>query len=316
METRAKFTEGKIMRHVIEMTATSSVGLVAIFFVDFLNLFYIAMLGQQELAAAIGYSGTIIFMHTSVGIGASIAGTAMVARALGAGNRDEARRLAMSSLVYIVLLSVFMVAVTLPFSSAILTLLGASGKTLEIADRFLWIVVPSTLFLGLGMMFSSILRAVGDGQRAMWVTLSGGLVTAVSDPLLIFGFNLGMDGAAIASIIARLTMALAGFYGVVKIHDLAHKVNLRAAIADFKAINTIALPAVLTNLATPVGNGFVTSMIARYGDGAVAGWAIVGRILPMAFVSMFSLSSAVGPIMSQNLGHGCLTGSSGHSQTA
>ena len=89
---------------------------------------------------------------------------------------------------------------------------------------------------------------------------------------------------------------------MVRVHDLATRVNWRQAIGDFRQINAIALPAVMTNLATPVGNGIVTSMIARYGDAAVAGWAIVGRILPMAFVSMFSLSGAVGPIMSQNLG--------------
>ena len=59
--SRGRFTEGSTMRHVIVMTATGSVGLMAIFLVDFANLFYIAQLGQQELAAAIGYAGTILF---------------------------------------------------------------------------------------------------------------------------------------------------------------------------------------------------------------------------------------------------------------
>ncbi len=59
-----------------------------------LNLFYIAQLGEQELAAAIGYAGTVLFFLTSFGIGLSIAGTALVSRALGAGDRHKARRLA------------------------------------------------------------------------------------------------------------------------------------------------------------------------------------------------------------------------------
>lgn len=97
------FTQGSTMRHVIVMTLTGSVGLMAIFVVDLLNLFYIAQLGEQELAAAIGYAGTVLFFLTSFGIGFSIAGTALVSRALGAGDRHKARRLATSSLVLMAL---------------------------------------------------------------------------------------------------------------------------------------------------------------------------------------------------------------------
>src|SRR3978361_1133650 len=87
-----KFTQGSIMRHVVVMTATGSIGLMAIFIVDFLNLFYISLLGEQELAAAIGYAGTVLFFTVSLCIGVTIAGTALVSRALGASHRDEARR--------------------------------------------------------------------------------------------------------------------------------------------------------------------------------------------------------------------------------
>lgn len=73
-----KFTQGSTMRHVIVMTLTGSVGLMAVFVVDLLNLFYIARLGEQELAAAIGYAGSVLFFLTSFAIGLSIAGTALV----------------------------------------------------------------------------------------------------------------------------------------------------------------------------------------------------------------------------------------------
>ena len=73
---QAKFVTGSTMRHVIVMTATGSIGLIAVFVVDALNLFYISLLGQQELAAAIGYAGTLLFFSTSIAIGLSIAATA------------------------------------------------------------------------------------------------------------------------------------------------------------------------------------------------------------------------------------------------
>src|SRR5436309_14009636 len=96
-----KLTRGPIMRHVVVMTATGSIGLMAIFIVDFLNLFYIALLGQQELAAAIGYAGTVLFFKVSICIGINIAGNALVSRALGERQRAEERRLATTSTAYL-----------------------------------------------------------------------------------------------------------------------------------------------------------------------------------------------------------------------
>jgi putative MATE family efflux protein len=290
------------MRHVIVMTATGSVGLIAIFMVDLLNLFYIAQLGQQELAAAIGYAGTVLFFLTSFAIGLSIAGTALVARALGAGDREKARRISTSSLVLMAVSMTILALAVLPFSANILGVLGATGRTLAIAERFLWMVVPATGFLGLAMMYSSILRAVGDAQRAMWVTLSGGVVTAILDPIFIFALGLGVDGAAITSVFARIAMAIMGFHGVTIVHRLTNRPSLAGLAEDIRPLAAIAVPAVLTNVATPVGNGIVTAMIARYGDGAVAGWAVLGRLVPVAFGAFFALSGSVGPIMGQNVG--------------
>src|SRR5689334_20114246 len=172
-----KFTRGAIMRHVAVMTATGSIGLMAIFVVDFLNLFYIAMLGEQELAAAIGYAGTVLFFTVSLCIGVTIAGTALVSRALGARQREDARRLATSSLIYMIALTVVFTLLTLPLLSPILTLFGATGRTHDIAWRFLMIVMPTTPLMGIGMACSGVLRAAGDAKRAMYVTLSGGLFT-------------------------------------------------------------------------------------------------------------------------------------------
>ena len=102
---KAVFTTGPTMRHVVVMTATSSIGLVSIFIVDVINLFYISLLGQQELAAAIGYAATIMFFSVSICIGISIATAALVGRALGAEDQDAARQRATSSLFYLLILT-------------------------------------------------------------------------------------------------------------------------------------------------------------------------------------------------------------------
>jgi hypothetical protein len=69
---KAKFATGSLLRHVVVMSVTSSVGLMAMFAVDFVDMLFISMLGVPQLAASIGYSGNILFITTSVSIGISI----------------------------------------------------------------------------------------------------------------------------------------------------------------------------------------------------------------------------------------------------
>lgn len=297
-----KFTTGSTMRHVAVMSATGSVGLIAIFIVDVLNLLYIAMLGQQELAAAIGFAGTLLFFGTSLGIGISIAGTALTARALGARDNDRARRMAGSSILFMGMATALLSLATLPLIDPMLDALGARGHTHTIAWRFMMMVWPTTPVLAVAMMQSGLLRATGDAKRSMYVTLSGAFVTAALDPLLIFALDLQVDGAAIASIVSRLAMLLVGWHGVNRVHRMVTWPAPRALISDSRALTAIALPAVATNIATPVGNTFVTSAISKFGDSAVAGWAVIGRLTPFAFGVVFALSGAVGPILGQNLG--------------
>jgi Na+-driven multidrug efflux pump len=164
------------------------------------------------------------------------------------------------------------------------------------------IVLPSVPLLGLGMCLSGLLRAVGDARRAMFVTLGAAAAVAVLDPLLIFGFKLGIDGAALATVLARLTMVGVGWQALVRVHRLVARPDGAVFAREWRPFMLIGLPAVLTQVATPVGNAFVTASIAGFGDDAVAGWAVISRLIPVAFGAIFALSGAVGPILGQNFG--------------
>ena len=152
------------------------------------------------------------------------------------------------------------------------------------------------------MSAGAALRSVGDAKLAMYSTLAGGGVNALLDPLFIFAFGLGLHGAAITSVIARFVVAWVALYGVIRIHNLMGKFNYQAWLTDQKEIFNVALPAMSTNIATPIGNAYVTTMIASFGDSYVAGWAVIGRLLPVAFGMIFAVSGAVGPIIGQNYG--------------
>lgn len=298
------FTTGSTLRHVVVMMATASVGLLAVFFVDFLSLFYISQLGDPALTAGVGYATLVLFLAISFNVGLMIAVTALVATPLGAGRREEARARAGSTLVLMTLTGLVVSLVLLASLPWLLDLVGATGTARDVATRFLWITLPANALMALGMGLSSVLRAVGDARRAMWVTLAGGLVTAALDPLFIFGLEMGPDGAALATAISRFVFVGVGFHAAVRVHDLIARPAYARILSDVPAMARIAGPAILTNIATPVANTFLVAIMARFGDAAVAATAIVDRLVPVAFCGLFALSGAVGPILGQNWGAG------------
>jgi putative MATE family efflux protein len=299
-----RFVTGPLINHVLVMTGTGAVGLVAIFIGDLANMLFLSWLGDESIVAAVGYASSILFFTTSIGIGFSIATSALVSTAIGARDRARARRLAASAYVLTFVGSIALSIIVWIAVTPLLSLMGAQGRTLQLARDYLLILVPFLTPLAVAMTATAILRSVGDARRAMHITLIGAVVNVVIDPVLIFGLGLGIHGAAIASALARLAMVSYGFYATIRVHDMVAAPSLSAALADTPALAAVAIPAVLTNVATPVGNAYVTAAIAVHGDAAVAAWAVIGRLIPVAFGAIYALSGSIGPIIGQNYGAG------------
>ena len=298
-----KFVTGNLMRHVAVMTATGSIGLIAIFAVDVLSLYWVSRLGVDSYKAAIGYASQLSFILMSVNIGFTIAISATVSRALGAGDRPRARQLAASGLLITFAASTVLSLILWIFRDAALDkLMHANGPAAEVASGVLAIIIPANITMGLGMALSGVLRAAGDAKRAMYVTLSGGIVTAFTDPLLIFGLGLGVYGAAWATVISRLVFLAVGLQGAVGVHKLVGRPSVAAAWRDLPAIMGIGMPSIMANLATPVAAAYITRVWSDFGEAAVAGSAIVDRVMPLAFGVIFALTGSIGPIIGQNYG--------------
>ncbi len=300
----AIFIHGSTMGHVTRMTFTAFVGLFAIFFVDFLTLLYVSWLKNEGLTAAVGFASVVMFFLTSINIGFMIAVTALSARRLGSGDKPMARLIAGSSIALMVFAGGLIWLILLPVLDPLLSLLGAEGEVKSAARRYLMIALPSNVFMALGMGLSGILRAVGDANRAMYVTLSGGIVTAVIDPVLIFSLGLGIEGAALGMVVSRLVFALVGWYGAIRVHNMVARPTLRQIRNDASTVFALAGPAILTNLATPFSLAVVARIVSVFGPSAIAANTVIDRLTPLAFGALFALSGAVGPILAQNWGAG------------
>ncbi|WP_120496085.1 MATE family efflux transporter [Kiloniella sp. EL199] len=298
----ARFVTGSILRHVINMTATTSVGLMSIFFVELVDMYFISLLGEESLAAAIGFSGAITFFIFSISIGLSIGLAAVVAKVIGAGQGDQAKRVIFNGLLTsFVMMSIIAIPVYL-YTEQLLFLVGAEGKTLEFAVKYMKITVISLPIISIGMSMGAVLRAVGAAKASMISTVLAGVVNIVLDPLFIFTLDFHIEGAAYATLVARLTMAIVAAWVLARQLGLSVFKFQGGLSGDITSISKIAIPAALTSLATPFANSYVTTSVAGFGADAVAGLAIIGRITPFAFAAVFALSAAIGPIVGQNIG--------------
>ncbi len=303
-EGGAAFTEGSVFRHIVATTTYGAVGLMTLFLVDLADLFFISLLGQEELAAAVGYAGSVLFFSTSLCIGLAIATAATVAKSIGAGEREKARRLVVHNAAASIAISLPVAVLAWLYVPEFLSWLGATGRAHELAVVYLRIIMPTMPLLALAIAGGGVLRAVALPRLAMWSTVGGGLVNAVLDPLLIFGLDLDLVGAALASVAARIAVCVIAWHRVIVKAGMLGRPEARHCLADLRPFLAIALPAIATNLATPVSNSVVVGALSTHGDDAVAGFAIIGRLTPVAFATVFALSGAIGPIVGQNYGAG------------
>ena len=299
---RAVFTQGSVLRHVAVMTLTSAVGLMAIFLIDLMSMFYVSMAHRDAWRAAVSLVSKVLFFPFALNMGMMIGIGTVVSIAIGRGDRELARRSASTGLVLTGLIGLVVSFGALPFRTEILRLFGAEGEALEAASRLLAMTLPVNVLLSIGMACASILRACGDPTRAMLVTLAGGAATAVSDPLFIFGFGQGIDGVGTAIVVSRVVFVLVGLWGAVHVHGLVAPPRWRGALSEVRPIALIAVPAMLTNLALPFADWYVTRTIWQFGVGASAAAGVYDRIMPVAFSLVFALTTSIGPIAGQNLG--------------
>ena len=300
----ARFVTGSLMRHIIVMSSASAIGLFALFFVDLMDMYFISLLGKEDLAAAIGFAGTMVFFNMSVSLGFSIAMAALVARALGAGDVELAKKRCTNILILSFIGALTMTTIVISNLDRLLDLLGAHDFVAEKAHSYLSILMPSAPILAMAMSAGAALRAKGDPKNSMVSILLGGVTNAILDPVLIFGFDMGIEGAAWASVCSRFSIFIYSFYILCFRYRMIDKLDFNCLKSDIFPITIIAIPAIISNFATPLGNAFVIKELAVFGDDFVAGFAVIGRIIPIAFALTFALPGALGPIVGQNYGAG------------
>jgi putative MATE family efflux protein len=273
---------------------------------NLVDTFFISMMGTEPLAA-ISFTFPVTFTVISLAIGLGIGTSAVIAKALGSAKIEEAK---FDALVALVLSAVLVFALSfVGFLSIdlIFSILGAHENVMPYIHEYMEVWFLGSVFLITPMIGNSVLRANGDTKTPSYIMGGAGVINAILDPILIFGFGpieaMGVRGAAIASVMSwTVAVAIVLYLLAVKKQLMTFNSGGRSLLAASKKILKIGVPAAGANMLTPIAMAVLTAIIAGFGPAAVAAFGVGSRIESIASLVILALSMTLPPFISQNYG--------------
>jgi putative MATE family efflux protein len=279
-------------------------GFLAMTATQLVEVVYLGIVGTDELAA-ISYTFPIVLTLNAAARGIGVGASAVIARAVGAGDRDRAALLATHCLVLVFAFSAVCTVLGITSAKALLATLGAEGHVLALADLYMRIWFSAFAFFAVSMVGTNLLRSVGNAAVPGMVMTLGSALQMALGPFLIFGWlgvpALGIAGAAAAFVIARFLSFLYCMYWIGSKEQMLVS-RLRGFVGSSRSILHVGMPAMATNLIAPLSTGVLTRLLAGFGHAIVAGFGVASRVDAMMAMVVIAISSAVGPFVGQNWG--------------
>ncbi|GAA5524821.1 multidrug export protein MepA [Microbulbifer aestuariivivens] len=302
-------TEGPVAGHLHRLALPMVWGVLATMSFNAVDTYFVAQLGSAPLAA-MSFSFPVVMVINSFAIGLGAGTSSAVARAYGAGNTSELRRLITDAALLALLIAIAISVIGLLTIDPLFRLLGAGDEMLPLISEYMVIWYLGAVFAVVPMVALSALRGVGNSAITGRIMVGVAVLNLILDPLLIFGLlgfpRLELQGAALSTVIARGLSFIAVFYYLaVRVQLFAPPTKtLAGLLASWRAVLAVGLPAIATNVLIPMAGGVVVALVAVHGAEAVAGLGVALRVEPLALIVFYALSSVVGPFVGQNAGAG------------
>jgi len=303
---RARLTEGPVGTHLVSMAVPMVWAILAIMMFNATDTWFVARLGAEPLAA-MSFTFPVVMVMTGLGIGLMAGTSSVVARVVGEGDMHQVRRLATDAISLALMIAVVLSVAGILSLDRLFTLMGASPRVLVMIRDYMLIWYAGFVLVLVPMVVIGALRATGDTKLQARLMLASAAINLILDPILIFGLlgfpRLELQGAAIASLIARAVTLVAGALVIHRMKLLGSPRTTASALwQSWKRILHVGLPAAGTNIIIPVSAGIIVALLAGFGDRAVAGFGAATRIEALTLVVFFAMSAIIGPFVGQNLG--------------
>jgi putative MATE family efflux protein len=305
--TEQDFTKGSLNRALLLLSIPMVLEMMMESLFAIFDTLFVARLGTGALAT-IAYTEGMMTIFYAVGIGFSMATTALVARRIGEKDKKSAAKVAAQAIMVGFGFSIIMAIPGIFYPKELLTLMGADPETMTQGYLYTSYMMSFNVVIMLLFIINAVFRSSGDAAISMKVLFVANVMNIILDPCLIFGFGpfpeLGIKGAAIATVIGRGSAVLYQFYMLFKGSGRIHLI-----ISDFK-VNLITILKLIKLSYGGIGQYLIATsswlilvrILSEFGDDVVAGYQIALRIIIFSILPSWGLSNAASTMVGQNLG--------------
>lgn len=300
-------TEGPIPPILIKMAAGMLFGFIAMSAFNAVDTYFVGRLGAMELAA-MSYTFPVVMILNSIALGLGVGLSSNVSRAIGAGKNHLVKRLTTDGLVLAVLVVIIIGMAGILTIVPLFSILGAEGRTLGLIKDYMTIWYFGVPFVVIPMVGNNVIRATGDTLTPSLIMMTSVFINVILDPLMIFGIGpfpaMGISGAALATVIARLTtfffsLSILGLREKLLSFEIPHHSEV---LSNWKQIAYIGVPAALVQAINPLTLGVLTRILAGFGDKVVAGFGAAGRLEFLIMAIPAAFGTVMAPFAGQNWG--------------
>ncbi|MGI6032768.1 MAG: MATE family efflux transporter [Coriobacteriales bacterium] len=298
------FRNAPVKTAVFKNAIPAMLAMVMVLVYNLADTFFIGQTGDALQVAAVSVATPVFMIFMTFGTMFGIGGTSLISRSLGAGRQDYARHVCAFCAWGCIVSGIAFFAFVMAFMEPILYAIGASANTFGLARSYLVIVCCSGPLVIFGNCYSNILRAEGESTKGVIGMLLGNLVNIVLDPIFILVLGMGIQGAAIATVIGNVCGA--AYY---LLYFLSGKSSLsisprqvRLGDGIFSGVMAIGIPAAIGDLLMSVSQLVMNSQMTAYGDMAIAGIGVAMKVTMITGCLCIGLGQGVQPILGYCVG--------------
>jgi len=304
MQNNTLLRTESIGKLLFKFSLPAIVGMMVNALYNVVDRMYIGWIGPLAMTG-IGLSLPLMVLIMGFGMLVGIGGGSRISIRLGQNRKEDAERILGNAFTLLFFIMSAVMIIGLTFKTDLLYLFGASEATIGYASDYLTIILYGAIFQGIGFGLTGVMRSEGNPKKAMYTTLAAAIINIALDPLLIFTFNMGIKGAALATIISQFVSMVLVFHHFTlgKSTLKLHKKNLILDRTIIMSILSIGLSPFLMQVAASLVSIITNNALKDTGgDLAIGAMTVINAIVIFFMMPIFGINQGTQPIIGYNYG--------------
>ena len=296
--------EGNISKVLTKMSVPGIIAMLINAIYNIVDSMFIGMLGNTEAMGATSVTFPLFMLIAALGQMFGVGAGSYIARLLGAGNKNQAEKVVSTTFYTAIIMSILFTVSILTLINPTLKILGATDTIMPYALTYGKILVTGAIFTIINMTLNNTIRAEGNAKYSMIAISLGAILNVILDPLFMFGFNMGIKGAAIATVLSTSisSIYLLRYYFSGKSFIKITREKFTPKLSMYSEIMKVGGATFARQALASLSLGILNSNAAFYGDSTVAAMGISTRVTSAVLYIVIGYNQGFMPIAAYNYG--------------